>query len=59
MANKSLPCGTRVTMRYHGRSVTVPVIDRGPYSGTREFDLTAATKRKLGFGSTGTVWTTR
>jgi rare lipoprotein A len=59
VANKSLKCGTRVTLRYHGRSVTVPVIDRGPYSGAREFDLTAATKRKLGFGSTGTVWTTR
>ena len=59
VANKSLPCGTKVTLRYHGRSVTVPVIDRGPYAGAREFDLTAATKRKLGFGSTGTVWTTR
>jgi rare lipoprotein A (peptidoglycan hydrolase) len=59
VANKSLPCGTKVTLRYHGRSVTVPVVDRGPYSGAREFDLTAATKRKLGFGSTGTVWSTR
>jgi rare lipoprotein A (peptidoglycan hydrolase) len=59
VANKSLRCGTKVTLRYHGRSVTVPVVDRGPYVGSREFDLTAATKRKLGFGSTGTVWTTR
>jgi rare lipoprotein A len=59
VANKSLPCGTRVTMRYHGRSVTVPVIDRGPYSGSREWDLTPATKNKLGFGSTGTVWVTK
>jgi len=25
----------------------------------REYDLTAATKQKLGFGSTGTVLTTR
>jgi rare lipoprotein A len=25
----------------------------------REFDLTAATKQRLGFGSTGTVLTTR
>lgn len=59
VANKSLPCGTKVTMRYHGRSVTVPVIDRGPYSGAREWDLTPATKNKLGFGSTGTVWVTK
>ena len=59
VANKTLPCGTKVTLRYHGRSVRVPVIDRGPYSGNREFDLTAATKARLGFASTGTVWSTR
>jgi rare lipoprotein A len=59
VANKWLPCGTRVTFRYRGRSVTVPVIDRGPYVGAREWDLTAATKRRLRFGSTGTVWATR
>jgi rare lipoprotein A len=35
------------------------VIDRGPYVGAREWDLTAATKRRLRFGSTGTVWATR
>ncbi|WP_445150302.1 septal ring lytic transglycosylase RlpA family protein [Baekduia sp. Peel2402] len=59
VANKSLPCGTKVTLHYKGRTVRVPVIDRGPYVGAREFDLTAATKTKLGFGSTGTVLTTR
>jgi hypothetical protein len=59
VANKRLPCGTKVTFRYHGRSVTAPVVDRGPYSGSREWDLTTATKRKLGFGSTGTVWSTK
>ena len=56
VAHKSLPCGTRVTLRYRGRTVVVPVIDRGPYAGNREYDLTAATKQRLGFGSTGTVW---
>ena len=56
VAHKTLPCGTKVTFRLHGRSITVPVVDRGPYVGGREFDLTAATKQKLGFGSTGTVW---
>ena len=59
VANKTLPCGSKVTLRYHGRNVTVPVIDRGPYAGSREYDLTAATKAKLGFPSTGTVLTTR
>jgi rare lipoprotein A len=59
VANKTLPCGTRVRLRYHGRNVTAPVIDRGPYVGGRTYDLTAATKRRLGFGSTGTVWSSR
>lgn len=59
VANRWLPCGTRVTFRYHGNTVTVPVIDRGPYSGSRIWDLTTATKQKLGFGSTGVVWSTR
>jgi hypothetical protein len=59
VANKTLPCGSRVTLRYRGKTVTVPVIDRGPYAGNREYDLTAATKAKLGFPSTGTVLTTR
>jgi rare lipoprotein A len=59
VAHKSLPCGTKVTLHYHGHTVRVPVVDRGPYVGGREFDLTAATKQRLGFGSTGTVLTTR
>jgi rare lipoprotein A len=59
VANKYLPCGTRVTFRYRGRSVTVPVIDRGPFSSGREWDLTAATKQRLRFGDVGVVWATR
>jgi hypothetical protein len=59
VASKTLPCGAEVTLHYHGHTVTVPVIDRGPYAGDREYDLTAATKAKLGFPSTGTVLTTR
>ncbi len=59
VANKTLPCGTLVTLRYGGRSIRVPVIDRGPYVAGREFDLTEATKYALGFGDTGAVWSTR
>jgi len=59
VANKWLPCGTRVRFRYHGRTTVAKVIDRGPFAGAREWDLTPATKRALGFGSTGTVWSTR
>jgi rare lipoprotein A len=58
VANKTLPCGTMVTLRYSGHSVRVPVIDRGPYVAGRDFDLTEATKRALGFGDTGDVWST-
>ena len=58
VANRTLPCGTLVTLRYNGRTVRVPVIDRGPYVGSREFDLTEATKLALGFGDTGIVWST-
>jgi rare lipoprotein A len=58
VANKTLPCGTLVTLRYGGRDVRVPVVDRGPYVAGREFDLTEATKRALGFGDTGNVWST-
>jgi rare lipoprotein A len=59
VANKTLPCGTQVTLRYGGRSVRVTVIDRGPYVAGREFDLTEATKQALGFGDLGEVWSTR
>jgi hypothetical protein len=59
VANRTLPCGTRVTLRYRGREVTVPVIDRGPYVGGREWDLTGATARRLGFEGVGVVWSTR
>jgi rare lipoprotein A (peptidoglycan hydrolase) len=59
VANKTLPCGTRVRLHYRGRSVTTKVIDRGPYAAGRVYDLTEATKRRLGFGSTGNVWATK
>ncbi len=55
VANKTLPCGTMVKLRYHGRSITVPVIDRGPYVAGREYDLTEATKDRLGFPGVGDV----
>ncbi|HZA88842.1 MAG TPA: septal ring lytic transglycosylase RlpA family protein [Solirubrobacterales bacterium] len=59
VAHRSMPCGTRLTLRHAGRSVRVEVIDRGPFVGGREFDLTGATKNRLNFGSTGTVLSSR
>lgn len=55
VAHKSLPCGTKLTLRVGHREVRARVIDRGPYVGNREFDLTTATRNALGFGDVGTV----
>jgi rare lipoprotein A len=56
VANKSLPCGTKVAFRAGGRSVTAVVDDRGPYVGGREWDLNQNTAGALGFGGVGMVW---
>jgi peptidoglycan lytic transglycosylase len=59
VAHKSLPCGTKLTLRHRGRSVAVRVIDRGPYVAGREFDLTEQTAQRLRFRGHGTIYTTR
>jgi rare lipoprotein A len=59
VANKSLPCGAKVTLRHGGRRVRVPVIDRGPYVAGREYDLTAATAQRLHFHGHGAILSTR
>lgn len=56
VAHRTLPCGTRVTIRFRGRQVRVPVVDRGPYVGGREWDLGPGVRRALGFDGVGTVW---
>jgi rare lipoprotein A (peptidoglycan hydrolase) len=58
VANKYLPCGSKVTLRKGSRTVRVPVVDRGPYVGGREYDLTAATAQKLGFSGVGAILAT-
>ena len=40
VAHRTLPCGTKVTFRYKGRTVTTMVIDRGPYVSGRIWDMT-------------------
>jgi hypothetical protein len=59
VAHKTLPCGTMVTLRYHGHTVTVPVVDRGPYVAGRDFDLTTATRERLHFPGVGTILSSR
>ena len=55
VAHKTAPCGTLITFDYAGRSLTVPVIDRGPYVAGREWDLTGATAAALGFPGLGRI----
>ncbi|HEX2701869.1 MAG TPA: septal ring lytic transglycosylase RlpA family protein [Solirubrobacteraceae bacterium] len=52
VAHRSLPCGTPVTLYYGSESITVPVIDRGPYANGAIFDLTSATAQALGITET-------
>ena len=53
VAHKTLPCGTMVSFYFRGRTVTVPVVDRGPYGKGVTWDLTTAAADALGFTSTG------
>lgn len=55
VANKTLPCGMRVAIYFHGRTLTVPVIDHGPYVAGRDWDLTAATAQVLGIDGVATI----
>lgn len=54
IAHKTLPCGTRVDVCARD-CASVSVVDRGPYVGGREVDLTAATAQAIGFGGVGTI----
>lgn len=57
VAHRTLPCGTRVTLRNprNGRTVTVRVIDRGPYVSGRLWDLSRGTCEALRNCYTGTI----
>ena len=55
VAHRTLPCGTRIQFRYDGKTLTVPVVDRGPYVGDRVFDLTYAACKQLDHCFTGPI----
>ena len=52
IANRTLPCGTLVSVTYQGHSLTVPVLDRGPYGHHANWDLTAGAAESLGITET-------
>jgi hypothetical protein len=55
VAHRTLPCGTLVQLFYNGRTVTVPVVDRGPFRRGTRYDLTSATAKALGVTATTVV----
>jgi rare lipoprotein A len=55
VANRTLKCGEKVGIYYDGRTLTVPVIDRGPYANGADWDLTEATDKALGIPGTATI----
>jgi rare lipoprotein A (peptidoglycan hydrolase) len=52
VANRTLPCGTLVKVTYSAHTITVPVLDRGPYSHIADWDLTAGAAQALGITDT-------
>jgi rare lipoprotein A (peptidoglycan hydrolase) len=59
VAHKTLPCGTMVAVYLDGRTLEVPVIDRGPYAKGVALDLTWAAAQAIGMEGTDRVgWTT-
>src|SRR6476646_9116864 len=57
VANRTLPCGTLVKVSYNGRTLTVPVLDRGPYSNGADWDLTAGAAQALNVTETVRIGT--
>jgi hypothetical protein len=55
VAHRTLPCGTPVQVFFRGRSLVVPVVDRGPFANGASYDLTAATAQALGVRQTSRV----
>lgn len=51
VAHKTLPLGSKVkiTDPRTKRVVVAPVVDRGPYHGNRQYDLTTQTTKDLGY----------
>jgi rare lipoprotein A (peptidoglycan hydrolase) len=48
LASRTLPCGTLVQISYHGRKLTAPVLDRGPFGhNDATWDLTSGAAQAL------------
>lgn len=58
VAHKTMRCGQRLRICVQ-RCATARVIDRGPYAGAREFDLTQALAGRVGFRGVGRIFVRR
>lgn len=58
VAHRTLPCGTLVTFKNpdNGVTITVPVVDRGPFVSSRDWDLTGGACVALGHCYTGSMY---
>jgi rare lipoprotein A len=55
VANRRLPCGTKVQLTFRGRTLVAPVIDRGPFAHGAQWDLSAAAAKRLGVTVTSRI----
>lgn len=55
VAHKTLPCGTFVQISHGGKSIVLPVIDRGPYRAGYDWDVTFAAAQYLNMDGLASV----
>jgi rare lipoprotein A len=55
VASRTLRCGSKVAVLYRGRTMILPVIDRGPYANHADWDLTMAAAAALKIPGTATI----
>jgi rare lipoprotein A (peptidoglycan hydrolase) len=56
VAHRTLKCGTIITFKWDGISISAPVVDRGPYVTGRQFDMTGGLCVKLNHCFTGKIY---
>ncbi len=54
-AHPSWPFGTKVRVTYRGKSLCIPITDRGPFVKGRGIDVTYGVAKRLGFVEAGVV----
>ena len=55
VAHRTLPCGSKVVVRYRGRYLRTKVIDRGPFANGARWDLTQRAARLVGLVATDEI----